>query len=57
MIEQLFLGTTGSLRDHGQTSFIVGGIATPTDWQTLPQTPLHSLLIERRLPFSSIVTC
>ena len=35
-------------RDDGYSSLIVGGIATPTAWKTLPQTPLlitlHSVL-------------
>ena len=32
----------------------MGGIATPTDWKTLPQVPLHSLLTTRDLPYSSM---
>lgn len=37
------------------TSRIVGGMATPTAWKTLPQVPRHSLLMASALPRSSIV--
>ncbi len=40
--------------DHA--SCIVGGIATPTDWNILPHTPWLWLRMERRRPSSSIVT-
>ena len=53
---RILLALPSCFSGMGSTSRIVGGMATPTAWKILPQTPLLWLLMASRLPFSSTVT-
>ena len=52
----MFLALPFEVPGPAYASCIVGGMATPTAWKILPHTPWLWLLMERRLPSSSMVT-